>query len=520
MTVNTGYSKIKNFLIYLYNLEFKHKCSSVKMVILFWIYYYRNLLNKRNLIDLLIKLPYIGKYIRIEMKKNTLMIQNDINNDMTYQTDFPEYSHTLDEVYEKIKSPTKEHDYNKISGILYYNDSKYNVDLLKLYSDFCQQNPLHPNIFPQIRQMEIETINMMSKLYGGGNECCGNITYGGTESILLACYTYREWGKMKKGISKPNIVAPESIHPAFDKACYYFGITLKKVPLNKDYSVTSRDIRRYINSNTVMVAASAPNYSHGIIDPIGDIGLICQQYNVGFHIDCCMGGFIVPFINSPETNQVNFMTPGVTSISMDSHKYGYCHKGSSILLMKSRELKQFQHYINTEWNGGIYCTPTLMGSKSGGLISTVWGALHLNGRHKYTTYANEIIENLQLIRNSFQDNNSVDIIGDPNMNIIAFKSDQLNIYNVIDEMKKKHWDLSVLQNPPAFHLCLTRCHTKEIIEQFIIDLRSSIYIAKKNPSELSGTLSLYGSSQSIENSLFTGDLVNNFVTLLSREKMY
>ena len=161
-----------------------------------------------------------------------------------------------------------------------------------------------------------------------------------------------------------------------------------------------------------------------------------------------------------------------------------------------------------------------MGSKSGGLISTVWGALHLNGREKYVQYTSDIIENLVMIKNSFQHNNLIEIIGNPLLNIIAFKSNALNIYYVIDEMKKKRWDLSVLQNPPAFHLCITKCHTKEVTEKFISDLESSISIAKNNPSKLSGTLSLYGSSQSIENSLFTGDLVNNFVTLLSKEKVF
>lgn len=511
---------IKNILAYISNFVLKKKFKTFFIFVSLCFYYYRNMFNKRNLIDLLLKLPKLGKYIKNEMEKNTKMIQDDINNGGNYQNVFPEHSHTITEVYQKINKYKHTHDDDKISGIIYYNDTEYNKDLLKLYSDYCQQNPLHPNVFPQIRQMEIETINIMSKLYGGGSDCCGNITYGGTESILLACYTYREWGKMKKGIVKPNIVAPESIHPAFDKACYYFGIKLQKIPLNSDYSVNPQDLNKYINSNTIMVAASAPNYAHGIVDPIRIIGELCYNHNVGFHVDCCMGGFIVPFINSEETNQVNFYTKGITSISMDSHKYGYCHKGSSILLMKNIALKKFQHYINTGWNGGIYCTPTLMGSKSGGLISTVWGALHLNGRKKYTQYAEEIIENLNLIKNEFENNTLIEIIGNPLLNIIAFKSNKLNIYHVIDEMKKKNWDLSVLQNPPGFHFCITKCQDKKIIEQFISDLKSSITIAKNNPSKLSGTLSLYGSSQSVENSLFTDDLVNNFVTLLSREKIY
>lgn len=501
----------------IYALLLKYKFRSLNIFFLFIILYYRNLFNKRNLIDFLLKLPYIGQYIKNEMNKNTLLLQDDLNKEQQFTKTFPNSPNNYDNIITTLNDSEKEYDDDKISGIVYYKDPQYNSALQKLYSRYSQENPLHPNIFPHIRQMEIEVINMMSNLYGGDEKCCGNITYGGTESLLLACYTYREYGRLKRGITNPNIVAPESIHPAFDKACHYFGIKLKKVPLDSEYTVSSYTISKYIDRNTVMVAASAPNYAHGIIDPIKDIGNVCYEKGVGFHVDCCMGGFLVPFINSQITNQVSFRTKGITSISMDSHKYGYCHKGSSILLMKDNNLKKFQHYINTSWHGGIYCTPTLMGSKSGGLIATVWGAINMNGKERYTQYAKEIVDNLELIKEAFKDNKNIQVIGNPTLNIIAFKSNTMNIYHVINEMKKKKWDLSILQNPNAFHLCITRCHNKEVINKFIDDLNYSIEKSLNNPEKLSGTLALYGSSSSIENSLFTDDLVSNFVSLLSKD---
>jgi sphinganine-1-phosphate aldolase len=231
-----------------------------------------------------------------------------------------------------------------------------------------------------------------------------------------------------------------------------------------------------------------------------------------------MGGFLIPFIN--EFQYINFNLTGITSISMDTHKYGYSLKGSSILLFNDWKIKKFQHYINQDWNGGIYATPTLMGSKSGGLIASAWSSLLYIGKNNYTKYAMEIQENLILIKTEIKKLDSdINIIGEPKLNIIAFKSTKLDIYQIVNEMKKYKWNLSIMQNPPSFHFCITKLHTKNICKIFIENLKESIKITKKNPSKLSGTLALYGSSSKLKNALFIEEIIHDYIFLLSKNNI-
>ena len=165
--------------------------------------------------------------------------------------------------------------------------------------------------------MEIDIINMVKSMFYGDSKCCGNLSYGGTESILLACKTYRDWGYHEKGITKPNIVVLESVHPAFDKACHYFNIKLIKVPVLIESGTNNiYEIDNYIDENTVCLVGSAPSYPHGIIDPIEDMSNLAYIKNIGMHVDCCLGGFLVPFLKKQGLikNKFDFRLRGVTSI--------------------------------------------------------------------------------------------------------------------------------------------------------------------------------------------------------------
>ena len=355
--------------------------------------------------------------------------------------------------------------------------------------------------------MERDIINIAKNLYKGDDKCCGNLTYGGTESILLACITYRDYYKYHKKIRNPNIVCYETVHPAFDKACHYFGI--KQIKIN-----ITQNIESFINRNTILIVGSCPEYSYGTTDPITNMAKLAKKYDVGMHIDCCMGGFLIPFLE--EYQNLNFDLEGVTSISIDTHKYGYSLKGSSILLFKNYELKKFQHYINKDWKGGVYATPTMMGSKSGGIIAATWASLLLIGKEKYKKYALEIQNNLKYIKKNISESiPEIQIINDPNINIIAFKSEEISIYHIINEMRQKKWELTVMQNPQSFHLCLTKMHDRNVCEKFCKDLKSSVDLSKNNNKELEGTLALYGSSEKIENSLFIDEIIHDYIFLLS-----
>ena len=425
----------------------------------------------------------------------------------------PLYPLTEDDVIKHLDKIGENKQINtKISGIIYCNDVLHREKMMRIFSRYALSNPLHPDIFPEIRAMEIDIVSMVSHMFSGTKDTCGNVTTGGTESILLACYTYREYSRKEFGIKSPNIVAFTSVHPAFDKACHYFGINLIK-------SKTWQKMKWSINRNTICVVGSAPTYAYGIVDPIKEMAEYCEKKGKSFHVDCCMGGFLMPFLKD---NPVTFKNRGISSISADTHKYGNCLKGSSVLLFSNGSIKKHQHFVKTDWEGGMYATPTLLGSKSGAIIASTWASLMYTGSKKYSQIAETIQKNVRRIVDIYGNgkDKNIQIIGKPDVNIIAFTSNTVDIYKIVAEMETFGWDLSVLTNPAAFHLCLTSVHTDTIVTNFIVDLRTSIRNVINDPEKkLSGTLAIYGSSAKIENSIFTEDVVNEYVGLLSKENI-
>lgn len=473
--------------------------------ILNFLYYLKNR-GPKSIKELLLSIPYLNFKIKKKLKNHSLDLEKDMITKYNNLIRLPNKKN-LNELEVKVNSMKTCKEKNKISGIIYLGEDDHNNAMIEIFKKFSYSNPLHPDLFPEIRDMEIDIINMVKKMYNGDNKCCGNLTYGGTESILLSCVTHRDYYKNKYNITNPNMVCFETVHPAFDKACHYFGIKMKKIK-------TIKQLDKTINSNTILIVGSCPEYSYGTIDPLKEMNEIALKRDVGFHIDCCMGGFLVPFID--EFDYINFDLKGLTSMSIDTHKYGYSLKGSSVLLFKNKEIKKFQHFIKKDWVGGVYATPTMMGSKSGGLIASTWSGMLLIGRDNYIKYANSIQTNLKFVKNKFKSNKDIDIIGNPKLNIIAFKSNTVNIYNVLNEMKKKKWNLTVMQNPPSFHLCITKKHTNKIINDFCNDLSISIKNVKSNNNnKLEGTLALYGSSTQIQNSLFIDEIIHDFLFLLS-----
>ena len=244
----------------------------------------------KSIKDWLLSIPLV----KDKIKKKLILSSNQLSDSMlepytniTQLADKPKTFTEIEEIITEMK-PSNYQDKN-ISGIIYLGDQQHNDNMVKIFSRFSFSNPLHPDIFPEIRQMEIDIINIVIHLFQGNENCCGNITYGGTESILLACLTYRDYYQYHRNIEHPNIICYDTVHPAFDKACHYFGI--------KQYKISnSHNIHQYIDSNTILLVGSCPEYSYGTMDPILELSKIALQNNLGLHIDCCMGGFLIPFL--------------------------------------------------------------------------------------------------------------------------------------------------------------------------------------------------------------------------------
>lgn len=198
-------------------------------------------------------------------------------------------------------------------------------------------------------------------------------------------------------------MVPASAHAAFDKAGAYFDITIVHVPLDRTMSADVRAMARAITSNTVAIVGSACGYPHGNIDPIEELGRLAQRRGVGLHVDCCLGGFLVPFMDEAgfPLPPFDFRVPGVTSISCDTHKYGFAPKGSSVLLYRHKSLRRFQYFVATDWCGGIYASPSINGSRPGALIAGTWAALMFMGRAGYVKSTRQIVETAKYIEQQY-----------------------------------------------------------------------------------------------------------------------
>lgn len=412
-----------------------------------------------------------------------------------------------------------------VSGAVYHGDDEHIAFLNRVYALHSQSNPLHADIWPSTAKFEAEVVAMTANMLGAGKvkgdsgseqEICGTVTSGGTESILLAMKTYRDWAKEKKGIASPEIVIPSTAHPAFDKAGQYFGIRVIRVPVRADYKADVAATAQVITKNTIAIAGSAPSFPHGIIDPIEALSELARAKGIGFHTDACLGGFLLPWAEKLgyHVPAFDFRLPGVTSISADTHKYGYAAKGSSVVLYRGLELRRYQYFTATDWPGGMYFSPTFAGSRPGALSAVCWAAMLAMGEQGYLEAARRILETAAVIRRGIEEIPDLRILGDP-LWVIAFTSDSFDIYKIMDVMTRRKWNLNGLHKPPAVHICVTLRHTQPgVAHRFLDDLRAAVEYVQANP-EMKGRLApVYGMAATIPFRGVVGELLKRYMDLL------
>jgi glutamate/tyrosine decarboxylase-like PLP-dependent enzyme len=372
------------------------------------------------------------------------------------------------------------------SGAVYHGDAEHIDFLNKIYALFSQGNPLHPDLWPSVTKFEAEIVAMTSAMLHGDAltpQACGTVTSGGTESILLAMRTYRDHARATRGVTEPEIVAPVTAHAAFDKAAQYFGMRLVKTEVGADMRADPAAVAAAITDRTVAVVGSAVGFPHGVIDPIDELAAMAAERGIGFHSDACLGGFVLPFAErlGYPVPPFDFRVPGVTSISCDTHKFGYAAKGTSVLLWRQSELRDRQFFATTDWPGGLYFSPTFAGSRSGALSAEAWAALVTIGEEGYLEATRRVLETAAHIRQGIAEIPGLTVLGDP-LWVIAFAGDGFSIYDVLDRMSTRGWSLNGLQHPAAVHLCVTLRHTVDgAADRFLADLRASVDEAREDP---------------------------------------
>ncbi|MBI5030401.1 MAG: aspartate aminotransferase family protein [Chloroflexi bacterium] len=386
-------------------------------------------------------------------------------------------------------------------------------DLLKeAYTMFFSENGLNPTAFPSLRRFETEVVAMVAALLGSDGSVVGNMTTGGTESLLMVVKTARDYARVKHPeIHEPEMILPASAHPGLDKAGEYFDVKAIRTPVDSDFKANVAAMRAAITPNTILLVGSAPSYPHGIVDPIPEIAALAREHNLLCHVDACVGGMMLPFVRRlgyPVTN-FDFNVPGITSLSVDLHKYGYAAKGASVILYRNRELRRAQIFVSTDWAGGIYASPTMTGTRPGGSIAAAWAIMNYLGEEGYVQIADVVMKTTKMIRDGINAIDGIKIVGDPEMSVMAIASDRLDIYQVGDEMTQRGWHLDRQQFPPTLHLTINYAHAQSA-DQFLRDLAESVAIVKKPSLEKIGNSMIVNAAR-----LATRVLPENLVSKLT-----
>lgn len=408
------------------------------------------------------------------------------------------------------------------SGAVYHGDPEHIAFLNEVYALNSQANPLHTDLWPSATKYEAEIVSMVGRMLNGGSgaapDVCGTVTSGGTESILLSMKTYRDRARAERGIERPNMVLPESAHAAFDKASQYFNIEARKVPLDDDFRARVDAAADLVDDDTVAMVGSAVQFPQGVADPIEDLAAIAADRGIGFHTDSCLGGFVLPWAEKLgyDVAPFDFRVPGVTSMSCDTHKFGYAAKGTSVVLYRHPDIRAYQYYRTADWPGGLYFSPTFAGSRPGALSAQAWAALVSIGEEGYLAATKRILEAAAVMRHRVAAVEGLELHGE-SLFLVAFGSSdpEVNIYAVLDQMSHRGWSLNGLQSPASVHLCTTLRHAEPTVtERFGEDLSASVEAVRGKPEAAGMMAPVYGMASSVDGRGTVEEILRTYVDVL------
>lgn len=354
---------------------------------------------------------------------------------------------------------------------------------------FLSENGLDPSVFPSMLKLETEVVRMVATLLRGDQGAVGHATSGGTESIMLAVKTARDMARAERPhIAEPEMILPKTAHAAFHKAAHYLNV--RPVVVNIDPATFQADVtamRSAITPNTILLVASAPCYSQGVIDPITEIGQLALEKGLLFHVDACVGGLHLSFMRKLGYSlpDFDFTVPGVTSISTDMHKYGYSAKGASVIMYRSKAIRKYQIFACTETTGYTLINPTMLSTKGGGPLAGAWAILNYLGEEGYMRMIQVVQEGAQRLMEGINAIGGLRVLGKPAMCMFSFASDEINVYQLADEMAKRGWyiqgQFSTPNTPRNLHISVSY-GTVHNVDALLNDLAECVEIVRCGPA--------------------------------------
>lgn len=346
------------------------------------------------------------------------------------------------------------------------------------YKRFAGANALNTHAFPSLRSMQAEVLEMAGNWLGSTSESAGYFTSGGTESILMAVKAARDQFRTESSIQHPNIVLPTSAHAAFDKACAYFDVEVRRIAVQPDWRADVLAMSGAIDANTILLVGSAPQYPQGVIDDISGIASLANSRKINCHVDACMGGVSLAYLAKlgQQIPLWNLSVDGVTSISVDLHKFGYTSKGASVIMYANKRLRSYQSFVTDAWLGGTYASSGMLGTKSGGPIAAAWAVMHFLGEDGYMRLTQSARTATEKLANHINSHSELSLLAYPDALLLSFSAHDeslLNIFAVADEMWARGWYLDRQQPPQSLHCTVNAIHEANINEM-IADLDTSI----------------------------------------------
>ncbi|GLZ37417.1 aspartate aminotransferase family protein [Actinokineospora sp. NBRC 105648] len=391
-------------------------------------------------------------------------------------TSLPEHGTPREELFADLRArKTADADWRggRTWSLVYPAGEDVDAVLKEAHDLYLYENALNPFRFPSLADMEREVVAMTAGLLHAPAGASGSMTSGGTESIMQAVRVARDRARAERGVTEPTLVVPRSAHPAFAKGAKYFGLELVQIPLDDDLRADVHAAADLIDDRTALVAGSAPNYPHGVVDPIPELAALAASRGVPFHTDACVGGFLLPFMERAgrEVPPFDFRVPGVTTMSADVHKYGYATKGASVVLHRAGEhVLQYQAFLYQDWPGGLYGSLALAGARPAAPVAAAWAVLKYLGVDGYVKHVERILATASAIREGVREL-GLRVLGDPVASVIAFTGER--IMAVGDLMDDRGWHLDRQNDPDALHLMVSPEHDR-VVGQFLADLRDAV----------------------------------------------
>ncbi len=406
---------------------------------------------------------------------------------MTDANGFPTSGRPVDEVIADLKRK-RENDVRwqdgKAFGMVYNGGPSVHEVAEKAAALYLHENALNTKAFPSLGQIQSETVGWTANLLHGPETTSGFLTSGGTESILCAVLAARERAEHERGITAPEIVLAESAHAAFHKGAHLFGLKVNKVKVKEDWTADVDAMANAVNDNTVLIVGSAPQYPQGVVDPIQDIAKLASEANANCHVDACMGGFVLPFVEmlGREVPVWDFRVEGVTSISADIHKLGYSPKGVSVIMHRTKELRKYQTFVFQDWLGGFYASPNLQGTRSGLPMAAAWAVIQHLGIEGYKALTQQTLENADQIRAGIKALDGIRVLGDGAYHLIALASDPnsdnpIDVFALGDALLERGWFHDRQGPPDTLHSTVSNSNTG-VVDAYLSDLAECVDLVR------------------------------------------